>query len=160
MRATDLLRLCALGGLAAALSCTVRTCVDHDAAPFDVATSCGPAGVLTLAYSGAREGCSGDCFAYLEAPGANALGLPDRGEVDASVSGPKAPAGAGAVLAHTHLALVGRTPIPGAIPPVTVERRCRATHRKDASGILDLVCEGDVPEAACGGTLTLRPAGT
>jgi hypothetical protein len=146
-------------GAAAVLCCSVSTCVDHDSGAFDVATSCGPAGVLTLSYAGAERGCAGDCFGYLEAPGANALGLPDRGEADGLVRGARAPDGAGAVLSRSHLALVGRTAIPGAIPALVVERRCRASHRNDDSGTLDLACDGDVPEAACSGTLTLRTGG-
>lgn len=158
MQVPALLRLAALGGTAAVLlATTVTTCIDHDGGAFDAATSCGPTGVLTISYSGAKRSCRGDCFGYLEAPGANALGLPERGEADGLVRGTHAPAGgSGAVLRRAHFALVGPVRLPGAVPPATVERRCRAGPT-DVPDALTLSCDGDVPEASCSGTLTFRP---
>lgn len=152
-------RLAAVAATAVVLLATsVSTCVDHDEGAFDAVTSCGPAGVLALSYSGAKRGCNGDCVGYLEAPGANALGLPDRGEASGHVRGPDGPEGTGGVLRSAHLALVGPVPLAGAVPPVTVERRCRVRDTPTPD-VLDLACVGDVPEAACAGTLTFRRGG-
>jgi hypothetical protein len=143
-------RAAALAGTAATLLATSRVpCLPAESATYAVETSCGPAGEITLSYpEDDPRGCEG-CWGFVQAPGANAVGLPEQGEIstDSWDGG----------FAGGRFALVGPVALPGTDPPV-VERECRFTPAGE--GVLEVTCTGDAPEAACGGTLTrLVPAG-
>jgi hypothetical protein len=79
-------RLAALAATALTLLATsVAPCYPEDSGAFDADTTCGPPGVVTLAYEGASQGCGGDgndCWGFVEARGANAVGLPEQGEIN------------------------------------------------------------------------------
>jgi hypothetical protein len=157
-------RLLALTATAIVLGATsVPPCVPADRGTFDVATTCGPPGVVTLSYEGARwTSCTGGCWAFLDASGAGAVGLPEQGEIHPQWSPPNgqgqdgSPLPPGTVFAAVAFALVGDAPVEGTTPTVTVRRTCRATP-SSAAGVVDIACRGEDPVAACAGTLTLRP---
>jgi hypothetical protein len=160
-------RLAALAATALVLMATsVAPCIGKDRGTFDAATSCGPPGAITLSYSGAYSsaGCGGgDCWAMVEAPEANAVGLPEQGEIHPSTDqAPKydpelgTTAAPGKVFVTYPFALVGDAPVAGAAPPATVRRICRATPSATA-GAVDLTCEGAGAVPPCSGTLTLVP---
>ncbi len=155
-------RLAALAATTLALlATTVPPCVTEDRGTFDAVTTCGPPGVVTLAYVDASSACDGnDCWGFVQAPGANASGLPEQGEIhpepDSRQEGYEAPAILGMAFARFPFALVGDAPVAGAVPPARVRRICRASPGA-TSGVVDVACSGDAPGAACSGTLTLRP---
>lgn len=124
----------------------------EDAAVFDAATSCGPAGAVTLReQERSGTGCGALEYRLLHAEDGAALGLPAIGEIDPDRVGTCGTA-LGDRLAASRMYLLGPVTIPGAIPAVTVERLC---HLAPASpGVLSVACEGADPEAACTGTLT------
>jgi hypothetical protein len=103
---------------------------------FDAATSCGPAGALTLTQS--ELGCRGD--ETLRVAGGPEAGLPQW-----AIS-----------TEDDVLVFVGDVTLPGSDPPLAVRRVCRAEFPVD--GVRAIACEGEAPEAACSGTLTERPA--
>lgn len=155
-------RLAALAATAVALLATsYPPCISGDHATFDARTTCGPDGAVTLSYEGAafRGTCAGNsCWAFLEAPGANAVGLPEVGEIhpapgfhDPALEGTATP---GRALTHFPFALVGDAPVAGAAPGTRVRRVCRAAPA--GGGVVAVACEGDAG-AACAGTLTLAP---
>jgi hypothetical protein len=117
---------------------TVPTCLPGETASYEAATDCGPAGIFTLSFTAReRPGCAGDCFTFLDAAGAHAVGLPEQGEVaDGFGSG---------------FALVGPVPLVGSVPPVTIHRECRFESIDE--GVFSVICEGEGPEAACSGTV-------
>jgi hypothetical protein len=144
-------RAAALAGTAATLiATTVEHCLPAESATYAVETSCGPAGEITLSYSEDEpRGCAG-CRGFLEAPGANAVGLPEQGEIRTNSTEEGFAGGA--------FGLVGPVALPGTDAPVVVHRECHFTPAVE--GVLEVACTGDAPEAACGGTLTrLSPAG-
>lgn len=158
-------RLAAIAATALALLATsVPTCVPEDRGEFDVETTCGAPGVVTLAFEGASwaSGCGGaDCWAFVEAGGANAVGLPEQGEIHPAPdpnqeSRLTASAPPGTALASLPFALVGAAPVAGASPPAMVRRVCRASPTSTV-GVVNVTCDGDEAGAACAGTLTLRP---
>lgn len=154
--------LAALAALALLVFCNtpLPECMEADAASFDVAGSCGPDGVVSLSYEGATQGaCQGNgCYAFLRAPGANAVGLPEQGEADGKLDVTPHP---GSALRYGKFALVGPAPLAGTSPPAAVHRRCsgKAVHGTGSPPTLVTVtCEGDAPGAACAATLTFRGA--
>lgn len=147
----SLARGAALLVTAAALAATsAPDCRESESAAFRAETTCGPPGEVRLSFTdGWGDGCGGreDCRAFLEAPGANALGLPEQGEVDTSPRDGS--------LEDGKFALVGRAPVAGAEPPRTVERTCRVEPA--GAGVLRVACIGLDVEAACDGALTRVP---
>lgn len=149
-------RIAALAAVALVLAGTDQFCSPaSERASFEVASDCGPAGLLALAYEAGAQGC-GRCDRFVDAAGAGALGLPERGElVDA-------PPGSGETgsrgIAAGDFVLAGPVAIPGAVPPLTVDRVCRFAAAAGA-GALAMTCAGAAPEAACAGSLTLAARG-
>jgi hypothetical protein len=131
---------------------SATNCPEPETASYDVTTDCGPAGVATFASGDdLRRGCCDTCRAFVDAAGANAVGLPERGEIlTEGTSGQ--PAG----FDGARFVLVGAVPLAGSSPPASVERTCRFT--KSGEGTLAVVCEGSAQEAACSGTLARRTA--
>lgn len=145
VRLSALGRAAALAATAAALLATSTTpCRSEESASYAVETSCGPAGEVTLSYSSEDDGGCGGCYAYLEAPGAHATGLPEQGEIATGEHRGS--------LDDGDFALVGPAPVAGAVPPRLVERTCRFTPA--SPGVLEVACTGTAADAACGGTLT------
>jgi hypothetical protein len=140
-------RAAAIGVTAATLlATTVPRCRDGESARYAVEGSCGPAGEITLSFQAEEpDGCSNSCWAFLEAPGAGAVGLPEQGEVDASGRGG---------LDGGRLVLLGPVPLAGDTAGAVV-RTCRFTRVSD--GVLRVECTGDDPAAACAGTATRIP---
>ncbi len=148
--AAALCRTAALIATAAALlATTVPDCRLSGSDTFTAETTCGPAGAIALSFSEEDFGDSGRCWAFLHAPGANAIGLPEQGEISAYDDGS---------FDEGDFALVGPAQVAGATPPRSVERICRFSPA--GPGVLEVTCTGETPEAACGGTLTrLAPTG-
>lgn len=155
-------RLAALLAAALALLATsVPPCIGTDRGRFEVATTCGPPGVVTLSFDGAAYygACSGnDCWGFVEVQGGGAVGLPERGEIHPAPDTHQDPildatSLTGRAFTRFPFALLGEAPVAGG--GAAVRRRCLGTPSA-ASGVVDIACEGDAPGAACAGTLTLR----
>lgn len=123
-------------------------------ATFEVTSSCGPAGPLALAFAGGGLGGCGRCDDFVDATGGGAVGLPDRGELDAFPAGADNLDAEARWLASGHVVLAGPVALAGAVPPATVDRICRLGPT-DTPGLLALTCTGPAPESACSGTFTL-----
>jgi hypothetical protein len=134
---------------------TVRECSEGITASYDVATTCGPAGAATFSFTGGGQpGCCDGCRAFVDATGAGAVGLPERGEAFAfSDSSSDSPTDA---FDDGDFALVGPVLLVGSTPPMTVDRICRV--EATGAGTLAVRCEGPAPEADCTGTLARRTA--
>lgn len=124
-----------------------------DRAQFDAATSCGPAGVVTLWLERAPTACGPETYPLVHAEGGPSAGFPELGQIDEVALDPVEFPG-DELLGHP-IALHGRVPLASA-PERTVERTCRTSRASRRA--LAVVCEGPDPEAACTGTLTLREA--
>lgn len=112
---------------------------------FDVTGSCGPAGRITIRDH--LEGCGGDPSEAVE--GAAEVGLP-------SFAGSEETKGGAVEFGpETPFVMAGTLVLPGSQPPVSVHRTCRV--EPEVAGVRAFTCEGDPPEAACEGTLTLVP---
>jgi hypothetical protein len=143
--------LCAVGAVLAA-SDVRRPCYESEALGerlrYDVVSGCGPAGAVILtreAYVPERCGSP-----FVEAIGGAEVGLPLSGKlIDPP---PEAEAERTRGIAAGDFYLAGPVGIPGAAPPVTVDRVCRFTPRE--AGVLDMICIGPAEEALCEGTLT------
>jgi hypothetical protein len=108
---------------------------------FDVASSCGPAGRVTFdqGYTGCSEDPSVDVL------GAAEVGLPPWAlDADYADKDPEVP-----------FVMAGPVVLPGSAPATTVRRTCRVNP--EVAGVRAFTCAGEVPEAACEGTLTLVP---
>lgn len=115
---------------------------------YDVASDCGPPGQVVLAreaYIPRRCGSP-----LVEATGAAELGLPWSGELIDPPPGSGAEGSRGIEAGDFYLA--GPVDLPGAAPPLTVDRVCRFTPRE--GGMLEMICIGPAVEARCTGTLT------
>lgn len=151
------LRAGALAITAVALAASERLPCGHrvrtlDSAQFDAATSCGPAGVVRLlTEEEGDDGCNEKIA--VRADGGPAVGLPatgaitytDRGEIDYP----------GDSLLRARITLEGDVALPDAFPATTVARTCRT--QRTSRDVLSVACEGPDPEAACSGTLSIRP---
>lgn len=108
---------------------------------FDVSSSCGPAGRVSIdqGYTGCGEDPSAELL------GAAEVGLPPWAlDADLADKHPEAP-----------FVMAGPVVLPGSAPPTTVHRTCRVGP--EAAGVRPFTCVGDAPEAACEGTLALMP---
>lgn len=125
---------------------------EEDAATFDAATSCGPAGAVTLATELKPGGCGPQGYDLVHAVGGPQVGLPGLGEIDHGQTVEATQPGD--VILDGRIVLVGTVTLAGSSPAITLERRCRLA--REAPRVLGVSCEGPDPEAACTGTLTLR----
>lgn len=123
-----------------------RVCVLGDSAPFDAATSCGPAGRVTL-----RTEAVAGCTAVVHADGGPAVGIPSEGSIEytdgADADYP------GDSLLRARITLEGPVALPDAVPATTVSRTCRTV--RTSRNVLSVACEGTDPEAACSGILSI-----
>ncbi len=140
-------RAAALAGAAAALLATsLPHCLQGESASYAAQTSCGPAGELALSFSAEEPRGCGGCWSFLEAPRANAVGLPEQGEM---------PTGFEGGFTGGRFALVGPVALPGTDPPVVIYRECRFAPLDEVT--VEVACTGEAPEAACEGTMTRLP---
>jgi len=108
---------------------------------FDVSGSCGPAGRIAIDQD--YQGCGADPTA--DVPGGAEVGLPPWAlGADFADKQPEVP-----------FVMAGPVTLPGSTPATTVHRTCRV--EAEVSGTRAFTCEGEAPEAACAGTLTLVP---
>lgn len=141
-------RAAALAAAAVALLATsLPRCLQGESASYAAQTSCGPAGELALSFSAEEPRGCGACWAFLEAPGANAVGLPEQGEMLTDFDGG---------FTGGTFALVGPVALPGTEPPVVIHRECRFAPLDEVT--VEVACTGEAPEAACEGTMTRLPA--
>ncbi len=142
----------AVGAVLAASDVGHPPCQDFEAVgerlTYDVVSDCGPAGPLTLERDGYIPRRCGSPF--VEATGAGDVGLPATGELIRPPPDTGLESSRG--LAAGDFYLAGPASIPGAAPPVIVDRVCRFTRR--AGGVLEMICIGPAEEALCTGTLT------
>ena len=118
-----------------------------EALTYEVASSCGPAGRVTLSHADKAEygsaRCSDVVLPALEVSGAEAVGLPAQGALNDQRGGG---------IDDGAFYLAGDVALVDAVPPVTVERVC---HFDPAGGSsLTVSCVGHDPASACQGTLT------
>ncbi len=149
-------RAAALAITAAVLAATSRAPCGGaqilDAAEFDAATSCGPAGVVRLlTLEKEDDGCHETIL--VRADRGPVVGLPTTGSIaytdDGEVDDP------GDSLLRARITLEGDVALPDAVPATTVARTCRT--ERISRDVLSVACEGPDPEAACSGTLSIRP---
>jgi hypothetical protein len=150
-------RLGALAGVGVVLLATSppRVCnplLPPEQVAYDVTSDCGPPGRMVVQHAELEcWGQEGD--APVEAAGAEAVGLPGQGELIDPPPGVEPGYSRG--IAAGDFALVGRVELPGAVPPLAVERVCRFIPAEQGS--LEVICIGPAPEAHCGGTLSPAP---
>jgi hypothetical protein len=152
-------RLAALVAVGAALSGTSVAHGPGEARTFEAATSCGPQGEVTFTTDGFAEGpgCGSVGDETVDVAGGGAVGLPDVGALTPEAEDdPAAGESESRDLATGRFVLSGAVSLTGASPPILVDRFCRLAEQ--SPGVLAITCEGDAPEAACSGTLTLREA--
>lgn len=89
----------------------------------------------------------------VHADGGPAVGLPAQGGIAyAAGAGFDYP---GDSLLRARITLEGPVGLPDAVPATTVARTCRTS--RGWRDVLSVTCEGSDPEAACSGTLSIRP---
>ncbi len=145
-------RLAALAAVGLSLSATsLGSCLDvgpgAERIRFEVVSDCGPAGSVIISQGSS----SYDCWEWrpVSAEGAGAVGLPDSGHLIEAPPGTEPRTSRG--IAAGDFLLAGSVDLPGASPPLSVERVCRFTP---VDGGLEVICIGPSDEARCTGTLT------
>ncbi|HYD40836.1 MAG TPA: hypothetical protein VEB43_08395 [Anaeromyxobacter sp.] len=148
-------RLGVLGAVGAALAASDISrppCLEPEALgerlTYEVASDCGPAGLVVLEREAYIPGRCGSPF--VDAIGAAEVGLPMSGTLIDPPPETELETSRGIAAGDFYLA--GPVSIPGAAPPVTVDRVCRFTPRE--GGALEMICIGPAEEARCTGTLT------